>query len=155
MLASALLLVKSNLDTHGVFNATHQARYEAQPWPLGNQSKEGSAIPARPPSRRDPAGYLRLARCTHRPAQGCGEVYRNTKGTSKTGHLPVNNPDHFKRGTIVGGNSKAERQDLVRNRDWGTVTSYYPREQIVSVKWNGTKKTERWHVDLLEVIEWA
>ncbi len=67
----------------------------------------------------------------------------------------MNNPDHFKRGTIVGGNSKAERQDLVRNRDWGTVTSYYPREQIVSVKWNGTKKTERWHVDLLEVIEWA
>lgn len=65
----------------------------------------------------------------------------------------MSNPDHFKRGTIVGGNANAERQDLIRNREWGTVTSHYPREQIVSIKWSGTNKTERWHVDLLEVID--
>lgn len=66
-----------------------------------------------------------------------------------------NNPDHFKCGTIVGCNQDAARQGLIRNRQWGTVTSNYPTEQLVTVQWDGKSKTERWHVDLLEIIDWA
>ena len=65
----------------------------------------------------------------------------------------VNNPDHYARGTIVGGNAEADRMDLIRDREWGTVTSQYPKSQMVTVRWHGTKRRERWHVDLLEVID--
>lgn len=63
-------------------------------------------------------------------------------------------PDvNFNRGTIVGGNESAERQDLIRNRGWGTVTSQFPKNGVVTIKWDGTGKYERWSVDLLEIID--
>ena len=65
----------------------------------------------------------------------------------------VNNPDHYTRGTIVGTNEEADKMDLTRNREWGTITSQYPKSQMVTVRWHGTGRFERWHVDLLEVID--
>lgn len=65
----------------------------------------------------------------------------------------ANNPDHYGRGTIVGPTQEAEDMDLVRNRKWGTVTSHYPVYQMVTVRWHGNGKFEKWHVDLLEVID--
>ena len=61
--------------------------------------------------------------------------------------------NYLPRGAIVGGNSLAERQDLVRNRDWGTVISNNTKDGTVMIKWSGTGKKEKWHVDLLEVID--
>ena len=64
----------------------------------------------------------------------------------------ANNPDHYARGVIVGGNDDAEKMDLIRNRGQGVITSPYPKDQCVTVRWkNG--RSELWHVDLLEVID--
>ena len=63
------------------------------------------------------------------------------------------NPNHYTRGTIVGTTEEADKMDLNRGREWGTVTSQYPNQQMVTVRWHGTGQYERWHVDLLEVID--
>ena len=61
----------------------------------------------------------------------------------------------FVRGTIVGGNSEAERMDLIKDREWGTVTSQKAKRGMVTVRWHGTGKFEKWHTDLLEIIDRA
>jgi hypothetical protein len=62
-------------------------------------------------------------------------------------------PSQFVRGTKVGGNAEAERMDIIGNREWGTVTSQKSKRGLVSVRWHGTGKFERWHTDLLEIID--
>lgn len=66
-------------------------------------------------------------------------------------------PEMFTRGVFVGGNAEAEEMGLVRNRSYGIVISNRPDENnVVSVRWTGRKKptnTEKWHTDLLEIID--
>jgi hypothetical protein len=62
-------------------------------------------------------------------------------------------PVQFVRGTIVGGNSEAERMDLIRDREWGTISSQKPRRGLVTVHWHGTGTYETWHTNLLEIID--
>ena len=61
--------------------------------------------------------------------------------------------DHYLRGTIVGGTDEAEEMDLIRNRKWGTITSQKPENGLVTVLWHGNRYYEKWHVDLLEIID--
>ncbi len=61
-------------------------------------------------------------------------------------------PENFVRGALVGGNADAEEQDLIRDRGVGTITSQRPMKGCVCVHWENGRR-ERWHVDLLEIID--
>ncbi len=63
----------------------------------------------------------------------------------------AHNPDHYRDGTRVIPSMEATKQAI--GRHVGTVVSRYPNEQIVTVKWNGKSRPERWHVDLLDIIK--
>jgi hypothetical protein len=60
------------------------------------------------------------------------------------------NPDLYGKGVKVKPSKEARRQAI--GGKVGIVVSRYPIYQLVSVKWDGKHTSERWHVDLLNVV---
>ena len=63
-----------------------------------------------------------------------------------------NNPDRYTRGTLVKLNADAEEQGLRPRKLIGYVTSPYPLNQCVFVKWPHKHSMDCLHVDLLTVV---
>ena len=62
--------------------------------------------------------------------------------------MATHNPDHYSKGTRVKPSRHAVGQGI--GGKIGTVISCWPVYQIVTVKWDGKRGDERWHVDLLD-----
>ena len=60
------------------------------------------------------------------------------------------NPDHFTQGTKVQLSDIGNQQRIAKMGATGIVTSKYPMAQIVTVRWDHKKSTDRLHVDFLK-----